>query len=229
MKQLKQLKESPEKKSEASTGFGYPWLARYRCDAQPTDLWSRYIFLGCLYNCFSCFITVRITFTFSIRNAYLWSECKNNFDISWYLIIRSGSTEDPSRKVCRFYLTKSGCWRGETCPDIHAKKGEFFKYARHHTYWKQHLVSDRALFSSNNRPQSQSCAVAKIIFYLPVQAASCTTSIRTVLFWYSHNCTLVSGTVFHSLCQVWLSSIPPEIFTFSYCAWLWNWAILLLN
>ena len=25
------------------------------------------------------------------------------------------------------------------------------------------------------------------------------------------------------VCQVWLSSGPPEIFTFSYCAWLWNW------
>ena len=23
--------------------------------------------------------------------------------------------------------------------------------------------------------------------------------------------------------QVWLSSGPPECFTFSYCAWLWNW------
>ena len=33
---------------------------------------------------------------------------------------------------------------------------------------------------------------------------------------------LACGTVFHSVCQVWLSSGPPEYFTFSYCAWLWN-------
>ena len=25
--------------------------------------------------------------------------------------------------------------------------------------------------------------------------------------------------------QVWLSSGPPELSTFSYCAWLWNWLI----
>ena len=34
-----------------------------------------------------------------------------------------------------------------------------------------------------------------------------------VWFLYSHNCTLANGAVFHSLCQVWLSSGPPEIFT----------------
>ena len=27
----------------------------------------------------------------------------------------------------------------------------------------------------------------------------------------------------HCVCQVWLSSGPAEDFTFSYCAWLWNW------
>ena len=26
----------------------------------------------------------------------------------------------------------------------------------------------------------------------------------------------------HSVCHVWLSSGPPEYFTFSYCTWLWN-------
>ena len=34
---------------------------------------------------------------------------------------------------------------------------------------------------------------------------------------------LACGTVFHSVCQVWLSSGPPECFTFSYCTWLWNY------
>ena len=46
-----------------------------------------------------------------------------------------------------------------------------------------------------------------------------------VWFPYSHNCTLTSGAVFHSVCQVWLFSGPPEFFTFSYCAWLWNWLV----
>ena len=30
------------------------------------------------------------------------------------------------------------------------------------------------------------------------------------------------GTVFHSVCQVWLSSGLPVFVIFSYCAWLWN-------
>ena len=34
----------------------------------------------------------------------------------------------------------------------------------------------------------------------------------------SHNCTLANAAVFHSVCEVWLSSDPPEVFTFSYCA-----------
>ena len=42
---------------------------------------------------------------------------------------------------------------------------------------------------------------------------------------YSYNCTLASGAVFHSVCQVWFSSGPPEFFSFSYCAWLWNWPV----
>ena len=43
---------------------------------------------------------------------------------------------------------------------------------------------------------------------------------------YSHNCTLASRAVFHSVCQVWLSSGPLEFVTFSYCAWLWLWSQL---
>ena len=35
-----------------------------------------------------------------------------------------------------------------------------------------------------------------------------------VWFSYSHNCALSSGAVFHSLCQVWLSSGLPEVFYF---------------
>ena len=38
-----------------------------------------------------------------------------------------------------------------------------------------------------------------------------------------------NGAVFHSVCQVWLPSGPPEFFTFSYCAWLWNWLILTIE
>ena len=36
---------------------------------------------------------------------------------------------------------------------------------------------------------------------------------------------LASGAVLHSACPVWLSSGPLEFFTFSYCAWPWNWLI----
>ena len=36
---------------------------------------------------------------------------------------------------------------------------------------------------------------------------------------------LACGTVFHCVCQVWFSSCSPELFTFSYCAWLWNWLV----
>ena len=48
------------------------------------------------------------------------------------------------------------------------------------------------------------------------------TKASEVWFSYSDNCTLANGTVFHSVCQVWLSSGPPEFVTFSYCAWSWN-------
>ena len=36
------------------------------------------------------------------------------------------------------------------------------------------------------------------------------TKASKVWFSYSHNCTLANGIVFHSVCQVWLSSCPPE-------------------
>ena len=45
---------------------------------------------------------------------------------------------------------------------------------------------------------------------------------KSFQFWfsYSHNCTLANGAVFHSVCKAWFV-------TFSYCAWLWDWLILL--
>ena len=64
---------------------------------------------------------------------------------------------------------------------------------------------------------SRSCAVAKSeIFWRPQQKFGF--HIHTTALW-------PVKTVFHSVCQVWLSSGPPESFTFSYCAWLWNWLI----
>ena len=39
--------------------------------------------------------------------------------------------------------------------------------------------------------------------------------VYKVWFSYSHNCTLVSGTGFHSVCQVWLSSGPSGFLSFS--------------
>ncbi|XP_068758689.1 uncharacterized protein [Montipora capricornis] len=32
--------------------------------------------------------------------------------------------QDLSRRVCRFFQTRSGCWRGDQCPNLHLKKGE---------------------------------------------------------------------------------------------------------
>ncbi|KAL9959501.1 hypothetical protein ACROYT_G032828 [Oculina patagonica] len=32
--------------------------------------------------------------------------------------------QDLSRRVCRYYQTRSGCWRGDQCPNLHVKKGE---------------------------------------------------------------------------------------------------------
>ena len=31
--------------------------------------------------------------------------------------------EDLSRRVCRYFRTRSGCWRGDQCPNLHVKKG----------------------------------------------------------------------------------------------------------
>ena len=43
-------------------------------------------------------------------------------------------------------------------------------------------------------------------------------------YWY--NCTSANGAVFHSVCQVWLPSGPPEFFTLNYCACLSNWLLI---
>ena len=88
--------------------------------------------------------------------------------------------------------------------------------------------------SSVNKQASQSCAVAKSenfwrgtgqsnLVYKPLAA----TKDSKVWFSYSRDWTFAIGAVFHSVCQVWLSSDPSEVFNFSYCAWLGN--CLLLN
>ena len=88
------------------------------------------------------------------------------------------------------------------------------------TKWPQKLLQ---LY----KPVSQSCAVAKSETFWRATGQSnladkrlAATKASKVWFSYSHNCTLASGAVFHSVCQVWLSSGLPEFFTFSYCAWL---------
>ena len=70
-------------------------------------------------------------------------------------------------------------------------------------------------------PVSQPCAVAKSIFYLPIQMAGGTTKTTKVCILYSHYCTIANGAVFHSGYQVWLSSGPPSFFIFSHWARLW--------
>ena len=52
-----------------------------------------------------------------------------------------------------------------------------------------------------------------------------TTKASKVWFSFLLDCILANGAVFHSVWQVWLSSGSPEVFTVSYCAWLWNWII----
>ena len=80
-----------------------------------------------------------------------------------------------------------------------------------------------------HKPVSQSCAVAKSgklwrttgqssLAYKRLAA----TKASKVWFSYSHNCTLSNRAIFHSVCQVCLSSGPPEYSTFIYCAWLWT-------
>ncbi|KAJ7335962.1 hypothetical protein OS493_013325 [Desmophyllum pertusum] len=32
--------------------------------------------------------------------------------------------QDLSRRVCRYFQTRSGCWRGDQCPNLHVKKGK---------------------------------------------------------------------------------------------------------
>ena len=82
------------------------------------------------------------------------------------------------------------------------------------------------------KPVSQSCAVANIEKFWratgqPNLADRWLAATKASNFWfsYSHNCTLACGAVFHSVCQAWLSGGPPEVSTFSYCTWFWNWLI----
>ena len=74
-------------------------------------------------------------------------------------------------------------------------------------------------------PVSQSCAATRSLKFWWATVYSNLAS--KVWFLYSHICTFTNGAVFHSVCQVWLSSGLPEFFTFSYmyCAWLWHWLI----
>ena len=62
MKQLKQLQRKPRKNSEASMGFKP--MTRTTEAMNPVE--ASKSFLGFLNNCFSCYRTVRITFTYSI-------------------------------------------------------------------------------------------------------------------------------------------------------------------
>ena len=32
---------------------------------------------------------------------------------------------ESSRRVCRYYETDEGCWRGASCPFLHLDRGEF--------------------------------------------------------------------------------------------------------
>ena len=97
-------------------------------------------------------------------------------------------------------------------------------------------IKDARIKGVNNKPVSQSCAVAKSEKFWRATGQSnleykrlATTKASKFWFSCSHNCQWsslpFSLSPLHSVCQVWLSSGFPELFTFSYCAWLWNWCI----
>ena len=68
--------------------------------------------------------------------------------------------------------------------------------------------------------------VGGFLFSLLSEQVVSSTKTSKVSFSYSRTCTfLATGAVFYSVCQVWLSSDPPEFFTFRYCARLRNWPI----
>ena len=89
-------------------------------------------------------------------------------------------------------------------------------------------------FSPSNKPVSQSCTVAKSenFWWATGQsnlAYNWLVATSKIWFLYSHNYTLANGAVFHSVCQVWLSSGPPEFLTSSYCASLWNLVMAIIG
>ena len=91
---------------------------------------------------------------------------------------------------------------------------------------------DRRLGMSCSKQVSQSCTVTKSETFWQATRQSnlvykwmAATKASKVWCSYSHSCTAAIGAVFHSVCQVWLSSGLPESSAFMYCAWLWNWLI----
>ena len=90
--------------------------------------------------------------------------------------------------------------------------------------WRHNMFM-QTMHRKGNNPVSQSCAVAKKwkilaghwTIKLGIQTTDASKASK-VWFSYSHNCALSSGAVFHSVCQVCLSSGPPECFTFTYSA-----------
>ena len=84
------------------------------------------------------------------------------------------------------------------------------------------------LFS--NKPVSQSCAVAKSEqFWLATEQSNfayrrlAASKVGPKFSFCTHVNALWPLDQFSILCQIWLSSGPPEFLTFSYCPWLWNW------
>ena len=118
-------------------------------------------------------------------------------------------------------------WKGMKVNEKMNQRG-MMKYNRDYN-WKNKEIQ------LANKPVSKSCTVVKNrkikkLWRATGQSNSAhkrltATRASKVGFLYSYNCTLVNGAVFHSVCQVWLSSGPPEFVTFSYCAWLRNWLV----
>ena len=88
---------------------------------------------------------------------------------------------------------------------------DLLQFSRELQSWRLYRRKcDEALMKFNYKPVSQSCAVAKSekFWWTTLQSNLQTPQQKLP---NSHNCTLVSGAVFHSVCQVWLSSGPLSI------------------
>ena len=77
-------------------------------------------------------------------------------------------------------------------------------------------ASTRTPVCAENHTNQNNYAHVNRCQHMPtIKLTNAATKASKVWFSYSGNCTLADGAVFHSVCQVWLSSAPPGFVTFS--------------